>query len=416
MPALLANADFYGTLAAARSLGRHGVAVTVAHPSHLGAASWSKYAARTVTCPPTLASEAFLAWLIDFGRKEPGHVLYPTSDDAAFVYAAHRFELSRWFRLYQPSFDAIYALLNKRRLYEEGRAAGLSLPRTWFPQSAADLEAVARAADGPVMIKPVTQILFASHRKGDVVHSAEALPSSYRAFATEAYGAELRAWDPQVVQPMVQEFCPSAAQAIYSLSGFISAEGDWAMRGARKVLQLPRRLGVGICFEDAPVDPKLAQGLVSLLRRVAYFGVFEAEFIQRGDADLLIDVNPRFYGQMGFDLARGLPEALLAYEAAMGHHEAVRALLRAARETRPGQAPVYCHSAALGRLLRWQEASGALAHADAAGWRTWLGSHPTVDAVRATDDRAPAVVDALNRLVAAARHPRAFVRTMVLNR
>lgn len=416
MTALLANADFYGTLAAARSLGRHGVEVTVAHPTHLGAASWSTYAARTVTCPPTHQSAAFLAWLLDFGRKEPGHVLYPTSDDAAFVYAAHRAELSRWYRLYQPSLDAIYALLNKKRLYEEGHAAGLTLPRTWFPKGPADLERIAREADGPVMIKPVTQILFSSHRKGDVVPSADALPRRYRAFAAESYGPELRAWDPDVAQPMVQEFCPDAAQTIYSLSGFLSAEGDWAMRAAVKVLQLPRRLGVGICFEDAPVDPKLAQRLFSLLRRVGYFGVFEAEFIQRGAERLLIDLNPRFYGQMGFDLARGLPEVVLAYEAAMGHDDEVRALLRAAQLTRPGHAPVYCHCAALRRLLRWQEASGALAPEDAAGWRTWLGTHPRVDAVRAPDDWAPAAVDALNRLAAAARHPRAFVRTMVFNR
>ena len=37
-PALLTNADDYGTLAAARSLGRYGVAVTVAHENQLGAA------------------------------------------------------------------------------------------------------------------------------------------------------------------------------------------------------------------------------------------------------------------------------------------------------------------------------------------------------------------------------------------
>ena len=81
-PALLANADYYGTLAAARSLGRYGVPVTVAHENHLGAASWSRFIADSCSCPPTSDSRAFLSWLIAFGAAHPGHVLYPTSDDS----------------------------------------------------------------------------------------------------------------------------------------------------------------------------------------------------------------------------------------------------------------------------------------------------------------------------------------------
>jgi hypothetical protein len=43
------------------------------------------------------------------------------------------------------------------------------------------------------------------------------------------------------------------------------------------------------------------------------------EFIRAGGKQLLIDFNPRFYSQMGFDIARGSPLPLLVYEAACGH-------------------------------------------------------------------------------------------------
>ncbi len=39
-----------------------------------GAASWSR----------------FMSWLMAFGAAHPGYVLYSTSDDAAFIYSAHR--------------------------------------------------------------------------------------------------------------------------------------------------------------------------------------------------------------------------------------------------------------------------------------------------------------------------------------
>lgn len=416
--AVLTNADFYGTLAAARSLGRHGVPVTVAHDTRLGAASWSRFVNQAVRSPPTRSSRAFIEWLLELGAKQPGQVLYPASDDAAYLYASHRAELSKHFRLYSPPLEAIYALLNKRKLYTEGQAAGLELPRTWFPESAKDLARIAREAATPLMIKPVTQVLFHSRRKGQLVSSAEGLEAEYRAFAAEPYERELVEHDPQVVQPMVQEFHPNAAQSIYSLSGFLSQEGDWAMRGAIKVLQLPRKLGVGICFEDQSVEPRLAASLLTLCRRVGYYGVFEAEFICIGDQRLLIDFNPRFFGQLGFDLARQLPLVILAYEAALGHTgEVARLLGEANKWAAPADAPpAFCHKNALQLLLRWQEVAGSMPSDEAGQWRQWLKAHSAVDAVLDADDWKPAAVDSLNRLAGYARHPRAFVRSVVFNR
>ena len=217
---------------------------------------------------------------------------------------------------------------------------------------------------------------------------------------------------------MVQEFLPHAGQAIYSLSGFLSQAGGWAMRAAIKVLQQPRRLGVGICFEDSAVEPALAEAVISLCRRVGYFGVFEAEFICRGEERLLIDFNPRFFGQLGFDLARGLPLVVLAYESALGHPVTVARLLRSANRwaSSPTGARAFCHKRALETLLRWQESAGSMPTREATRWRTWLKTHHAVDAVIDEDDEAPAAIDSLGRFAAWARHPRAFVRSIVLNR
>ena len=53
----------------------------------------------------------------------------------------------------------------------------------------------------------------------------------------------------------------------------------------------------------------LAAAVARLCRGLGYFGAFEVEFLREGERRMVIDFNPRFYGQMAFDVKRGLPAA-----------------------------------------------------------------------------------------------------------
>src|SRR4051812_3312709 len=94
-PVLLANPDFYGTLAATRSLGERGIPVYIADDRLLGVSRWSRHATRALRAPSLADPARFIEWLRGVGSREPGIVLYPTSDEAAYLYALHRDELSR---------------------------------------------------------------------------------------------------------------------------------------------------------------------------------------------------------------------------------------------------------------------------------------------------------------------------------
>jgi hypothetical protein len=62
------------------------------------------------------------------------------------------------------------------------------------------------------------------------------------------------------VTPLIQQYYPQAAENVYTLSGFREATGGGViMRAARKILQQPRSMGIGLCFEPALVDPLLAE-------------------------------------------------------------------------------------------------------------------------------------------------------------
>jgi predicted ATP-grasp superfamily ATP-dependent carboligase len=423
-PALLTVASYYGTLAAARCLGRAGIPVTLAGAPLLAPARWSRFVTRREPCPPVEEPERFVEWLLRFGEREPGHVLYPTSDDVAWLLSLHRDELARRYHLFQPPFETLRRLLDKRELFAVCREVGIAAPVTHFPDDARHAAEIARHAAFPLLIKPTTQVLLRSHHKGVVVPNREALPGSLDAYrALTSYHPYVLARMPGADRPMLQEFHPRAAVGIYSVAGFVSASGAEGVvaLAARKVLQRPRRIGIGLCFEEAALRPELAERLAALCRAVGFHGVFEAEFIEADGEFLLIDFNPRFYSQMAFEVDRGLPLPLLAYEAALGRSPVLRDARRALRD-RAGIADderrVYTHRVILGLVTTLQRLAGAMSPAEAARWRAWYRSHRrrVSDAVLDRGDRLPALVDVVSTLVGYGRHPRWFVRSMVLDR
>ncbi|HEY3449727.1 MAG TPA: carbamoyl-phosphate synthase [Myxococcales bacterium] len=420
-PVLLTAASYYGTLAAARCLGRRGIPVTMAEGRLLAPARWSRFVSRRVSCPDVGDAGEFLRWAKRFGEASPGHVLYPTTDDLAWLLAKHRDELGRSFKLYSPGVDAVYALLNKKRLHAAATEAGLETPRTWFPRSREELAGIAGEARFPLLVKPQTQVLFESHSKGARAEGPGDLAARWSDFAAaNRCGPKMLEFDPEAGTPILQELHAEAAQGIYSLSGFVDETGElFVCRASTKVLQRPRKLGIGLCFEAAPVDGELAEKVRRMCARLGYFGVFEAEFIGVGDRKLLIDFNPRLYSQMAFDVDRGMPLPLLAYLGATGDRETLKAEVLHARlrQARTQPERVYTHHFILEVLLRGQGVSGKLSADEVSTWRRWLAEHDqwTTDAVADPDDGLPAMVDVAQHLFGYARHPRAFVRSMILD-
>jgi predicted ATP-grasp superfamily ATP-dependent carboligase len=411
---------FYGTLAAARCLGRAGVRVTLAEGDRLAPAGWSRYVNRRVSCPPVHDTDAFLSWLHAFGAAEPGHVLLPPSDDLAWLFAEDEAALRRSFVMLPTSLTTVEALLDKRALLEHCRAVGLDVPDTWFPASVEEAVTLGAEAGFPLVIKPRLQVLHRSGLKGLLIEDPIALREGYgRTVASDVYGERLRARRPDVVWPMLQRYYPAARESIYSLSGYAGAGGALlAVRAARKILQRPRKLGIGLCFEEAVVDEGLAARVEALCRRVGYQGVFEVELIEVGDRALVIDFNPRFYSQMAFDIDRGLPLPRLAYADAAGDEAGLAALVAAARAPRPPRGQVYCHRFLFELMLDGQRLSGHLDAAGARRWRRWWDEHraAATDAVADPGDQLPWGADVVSHLASFARHPRSFVRSMVLDR
>jgi D-aspartate ligase len=354
-------------------------------------------------------------WARTVARRHNQPVIYPTSDDVSLVLALHRSELEKDFHFYQPDLDTLLDLLDKSRLANVVRASGLDMPDTWVPGSLRQAEEVIRDQPGHLLIKPRTQSLLSTHSKGKLIIGGR--EDSFRTYADfcrrNVLAPRLAARFPEWTLPMIQRYHPEALNTVYSIAGFIDRGGkNMAVRAAEKVLQLPSRLGTGLCFQSAEVDSALASGLQRLLQRIGYFGVFEAEFIRLPGRSLLIDINGRLYNQLAFDVARGLPLPTLLYEGALGNDQAVAAATAAAAGGNSTGPQAFCIRSRLAVMLRLRRILGTMPREEARRWREWYEADldSVIDAVADAADPWPRRSDLLLQLLSYVRHPRAFLR------
>ena len=62
-------------------------------------------------------------------------VLYPTSDDVAWLQSTNLEKLQPYFRLYSPDATSMENVLDKRRLFEACCEVGIDSPTSYFAES-----------------------------------------------------------------------------------------------------------------------------------------------------------------------------------------------------------------------------------------------------------------------------------------
>jgi D-aspartate ligase len=400
VPVLLTTPTAAGTVAAVRLLGSRGIPVTIAGNEVLAAGRWSRYASQSVHCPSVQEVDLFMEWLVTFGRRNPGQVLLPTSDETAWLFASNAEALKPYFKMYQPPLQVTLEVLDKKRFWLACRRARVETAPSWFPANETELRLLAPSLPYPILIKPRTQVHRIRKDKGVVVHSKDALLPVYRLIEERerylpAFGPALE----DASRPFLQEFARRLNDPVYSVSGFIEREHDeMVARGSMKILQRWPPPSVGVCFEARPIEPTLLEAVKRLCHEIGHFGIFEAEFLRLDGKWVAIDFNPRFYQQMGLDIARGLPMPLLAYLAACRENEALEnEMARSASALDIPNLVVrdgvrFWATVAVMRLL------GLLGKAEQSSWTSWDNRAKVLDTVFDVRDPVPGLVHAVSEI------------------
>lgn len=399
-----------GTLAAIRSLGQRGVRVIAASDRAMAPGAWSRHVTSRVRCPSTLAGPRAIGdWLVAFGRRQPGAVLYPTSDDMAWVVSRFAPELAQDFQLFAPPITALRDLLDKSVLYATCTRLGIAVPQTYLPRNEAEVSDLCPPGR-TMLVKPRAQMFCPEAGKGARIIGPLEGRKHWRKHRKAKYARDLIEEVPGLDLPLIQEYA-SSAEGAYSISGFIDPLGRVVTaRASKKVLQNPPVTGVGMCFVADEVDPAALAQIVRLCREVSYFGAFEVEFVSNAEGRrLLIDFNPRYYGQMGFDIARGAPIPWLVYQAALG-----RAREPVADTTPEGAPTVYFDATTLAWRLAMGLLAGSVTFREAEECHRLIGEmrQRSADGWWSSDDRMPAVLAAAGLARSALRHPRAAVTSV----
>lgn len=311
------DAEAPPALAFVRALGRAGIPVHVYSDKRLPPARFSRHATAFRPAPRLEDAGAFLPWLRREACEGRIGLVAPTSDLVTFYVSQVLDVLAPGLRRAMPDPEALLAVLMKDRFARLCGDLGVGTPRTAWPTSPEGALAAGRTMRYPLLVKPRSHVGVGGAR-GEVVRDEAELQAHFRAYPRPP-GSEtvFERW-PDLVWPVVQEYVPGALQNLYSVAGVLDAEGRaLACAVSRKLAQWPPALGIGTVFE-AHHDPALAELGLAIARRMLGRGLFELELIRDAGTGehLAVDLNPRAYGQMAFEIRRGFDLPLLWYELA----------------------------------------------------------------------------------------------------
>lgn len=404
---LLTDGSYYGTLAAARYFGRQGLVVALADTARSTFTHWSRFVSERHRLPKGIDFEGLASWLEDFGRRRPGFLLYPCSDDMAWTLARHRERLQAHFAMVQPAFEVIETLLDKRKLYELCARLEIPTPHTAYPSDQKNLVDTVRNLRGRILVKPRTQVGMRVKLKGEIAGAGPKLIETYTRFRNSTrYCSALLQHDPSLAWPMLQRFRPAAATQTINVAGFIGGPaGACHALSSRKVLQYPLTIGVGLCFESVTTPPVLIDSVRRLCAAAGYYGAFEVEFIESDGQFELMDFNPRYYGQMQLEISRGLPVPGLVAAAASGKPVATPDGFSNGRHANRSVLARVMTTQWMARRVTWRERERWLRFA---GDDTMLITDHVFDA----DDPRPAWADQARHYARYLRHPRSSLNTL----
>jgi predicted ATP-grasp superfamily ATP-dependent carboligase len=302
-PAVAVFDNYWGaTLAFTRSLGRKGVPL---HFYGRGAGRWSRYCTRRFRCPPIENAGEFQPWLRDRVRGGDITRVAPTTDLIAFYVSALREEFAQEVQRTIAPLAEIVNCLIKTRFSAISAAAGHPQLAALAPDSLERALAAASVLGYPLMLKPNSHLGVGFVERGALILNETDLRRRFRRYNATPGQERVAAAYPELMWPLLQRYIPSARNRVYSVSGIKDADGGILTAALSfKREQWPPDVGVStvqIGYEDARI---LDAGL-QIVNQVLSRGIFEVEMLADGDVLYAIDLNPRAFGFLELDIARG---------------------------------------------------------------------------------------------------------------
>ena len=293
-----------------RAFGRRGIPVVYLDSEPHSIVRYSRYIGERLRCPSAAESQTgFVNALLEYGRHmDREMVIVPAGDTEVLTLSKYREELQQFYRLPVPAFEIVHKLVNKRHFYRLLGEMGTPHPKTYFPDSLAELRSIGREVPRPFIIKPAYSAPFqtAFGKKSFLVRTAHDL---------DRVVDQLRGKDLEV---LVQEVVPGRAR--YAFYTYLNRESQaLAVCGYDKIRHYPPALGFG-CFCESNWRRSAIDPAIELLQGIGYHGFAEPELIMdpRDGEYKLLEINARTTLQNRLAAACGVDMEYLAFLDASG--------------------------------------------------------------------------------------------------
>jgi predicted ATP-grasp superfamily ATP-dependent carboligase len=306
-PVVVLGSGHHTGLGVTRSLGRLGVRVfnidsTRSAPVLLSRYCRGKFIWDFDNVPPEKAVQSLTDATRKVGRR---CILIPTSDRAAMFVADHAAVLKEWFLFPAQTGALVHSLYSKKEMYHLARKLRVPTPRTFCPQTRADLLEYLESVDLPIMIKGIDGQHAKNSRKPNlIIRARRELPEVYDLIR-----------DAPVRRLIVQEYIPGGKDTVWLFNGYFNERAEYLVGfTGRRLRQCPVYTGVtslGICQKNEIVE----QTVKKFMKALGYRGILDIEFCYdaRDGQYKVLDVNPRigaefrlFVSAEGMDVARAL--------------------------------------------------------------------------------------------------------------
>jgi D-aspartate ligase len=304
--ALVTGAD-YRALGIVRSLGRRKIPVWVLKQDGQLVGATSRYASRSLSCPPSEDDQRQLDFLLALATREGinGWALFPTSDEAVTLIGRHHQLLRHYYRLTTPPWDVLQWGCDKRLLSSLARALGVDQPWIFCPRSHEDLATV--ECPFPVILKPAMRLGF------NRLHRDKAWRVEDRASLLARYQKACKLLPPEML--MVQEVVPGWGESQFSYAALCQDGCPLASIVAKRTRQFPMDFGRFSTYVETVEEPQVVEPAVRLLAAMRLTGLVEIEF-KRDSRDgkfKILDLNPRVWGWHTLGARAGVDFPYLAW-------------------------------------------------------------------------------------------------------
>ena len=306
LPAIILGSSV-NALSFARSLGRRRIPTLLLDSERL-IGSYTRYGKFLMLSPAEEDSDGWLGVLeLIASRLSARAVLFPTTDVHCLMVSQHRDFLHTYFRFIVPEAETMESIVNKRSQYAIARAAGIPVPKTYFPESWEEVKHLSPDLNYPCILKPYishTGRRELGNKKVQLVKSQAELIAAFEHLTASG-------------QPfMIQEIIPGEDSCLHGYLAFWNKDHrELAWLTKQKLRQNPPNYGDG-SLQITVEAPEVARLSRHLLRRFNYSGFVgvEFKFDARDSVYRLMEINPRTVSGNQLAISAGIDFPWIGYQ------------------------------------------------------------------------------------------------------